>query len=338
MRLRAEIVRLFGPLIAANLLAWGLAVLVFGREPMLMGAAVLAYMLGLRHAVDADHIAAIDNATRKLIAARQRPLATGLYFSLGHSAVVWLASLGIALLATAAGPRMDMLRHVGATVGTGVSVLFLFGIAAANLVVLKSILGAIRRHRDGMPPTSDDFETRLAPTGIVVRLLRPVFKLVSKARHMFLVGFLFGLGFDTATEIGVLGISAAAAGNGLPVWSILIFPALFTVGMSLVDTLDSVLMTGAYGWAFAEPSRKLYYNLTVTFFSVVVAVAVGGVEALSLVRDRLAGPAQALVARLGDGMDGAGYAIVAAFLGFWLMSLLVWRRRNARPASNEAHS
>jgi high-affinity nickel-transport protein len=338
--MRSGLARLFGPLIAANVFVWAAAIALFGGHAVLMGAALLAYTLGLRHAVDADHVAAIDNVTRKLMAARRDPARTGLYFSLGHSTVVWLAALGIAFAATAAGPKMESLRAAGGVFGTSISVLFLFAIALANLVVLKDLIGAVRRQRRGGTVAVQELDTLLAPRGLYTRLLRPVFRMVTKSRHMFAVGFLFGLGFDTATEIGVLGISAAAAGHGMPVWAILIFPALFTAGMSLVDTLDSVLMTGAYGWAFTQPARKLYYNLTVTFFSVVVAVVVGGIEALTLVRDRLVGPAQALVARLGDSMDGAGYTIVAAFLGLWLVSLLVWRLTSARPvrvASNRAH-
>ena len=311
-------VRLFAPLIGANLAVWAVALVLFGDRPVLLGTALLAYSLGLRHAVDADHIAAIDNVTRKLVQTGRSSHATGLYFSLGHSAVVWLASLGIALAATAVTPGFAAMREVGGTIGTSVSALFLLGIAAVNLIVLKGLVGALRRQRQGQPPDAGELDTMLAPRGVYTRLLKPVFRLVSRSRHMFAIGFLFGLGFDTATEIGVLGISAAAAGHGIGVWTILIFPALFTAGMALVDTADSVLMTRAYGWAFVQPARKLYYNLAVTFASVIVALLVGGIEVLSLLPTH---------ADLGHATSGLGYAIIAAFALLWLGAMALARHR-----------
>jgi high-affinity nickel-transport protein len=313
--------RLIAFLIAANLAAWGLATAAFHGNTVLMGAAFLAYMLGCRHAVDADHIAAIDNATRRLSACGHRPATTGLYFSLGHSAVVWLASVGIALAASAAGPQFATLRSIGGLLGTSVSVLFLLGLAAANLLVLKGILAAIRRQKQGETVTHEHIDAVLAPRGFTAWLLKPVFRMVSKSRHMFAVGVLFGLGFDTATEIGVLGISAAAASGGLPIWTILIFPALFTAGMSLIDTLDSALMAGAYGWAFVEPARKLYYNLTVTFLSVVVALVVGGIELMTMI------PANAWTSALSGAQGWLGIAVIALFAVLWLGWSL---RRRAR--------
>ena len=313
--------RLILSLVAANLVAWGLAYTAFHGSAVLMGAAVLAYTLGCRHAVDADHIAAIDNATRRLSASGRRPATTGLYFSLGHSAVVWLASVGIALAASAAGPQFAHLRSIGRLFGTGVSVLFLLGLAAANLLVLKGIVAAIRRQKQGETITHEHIDAVLAPRGFYARLLKPVFRMVSKSRHMFVVGVLFGLGFDTATEIGVLGISAAAAGGGLPIWTILIFPALFTAGMSLLDTLDSALMAGAYGWAFVEPSRKLYYNFTVTFVSVVVALVVGGLELMTMI------PAGLWASPMPEMPGWLGFAVIGLFAALWLGWSL---RRSAR--------
>jgi len=310
--------KLLAPLAAANLAAWGLAWGLLHGDPALLGAAVLAYTLGCRHAVDADHIAAIDNATRKLMASGGRPAATGLWFSLGHSAVVWIASIGVALAAGLAGSRLDVLRQFGGGLGTTISALFLLGIAAGNAVVLASIVAAIRR-----PPQSgaEPVERYFAPKGLYTRLFLPVFRMVSKSRHMFVVGVLFGLGFDTASEIGLLGLSAAAAGGGLPVWFILVFPALFTAGMSLIDTLDSVVMTRAYGWALAAPSRRLYYNLTITFASVVVALVVGGIELMSLI-DR--------------GMV-TGALVAAAAIAAWL-AWSAWRgsRRTRSPAAADS--
>ena len=321
--------RVFGPLVIANLVTWAVAIVLFAGNSVLLGAALLAYTLGLRHAVDADHIAAIDNATRKLMQDGQHPHRTGLYFSLGHSTVVWLASLGIAFAATATGPHMEAFRNFGGAIGTTVSVLFLFGIAAANIFVLKGLVSAIRRHRQGDTLSGEDLDGLLVPRGPYARLFKPLFRMVSRSRHMFAIGFLFGLGFDTATEIGVLGISAAAATHGLPVWSILIFPALFTAAMSLVDTLDSTLMTGAYGWAFAEPARKLYYNFTVTFCSVVVALIVGGIEAIALLPRmfQLGAGIQTRIAALSESLSGAGYGAIALFATLWLVSMWVYRRR-----------
>jgi high-affinity nickel-transport protein len=323
--------RLFGPLIAANLIVWAAAFALFAGHPVLLGTALLAYGLGLRHAVDADHIAAIDNVTRKLIHARMSCQTTGLYFSLGHSAVVWLASIGIALAANSALPGIVRFREIGGAIGTTVSILFLLAIAAANVVVLKGVIDAIRRQKRGEVREGDG---ALTLTGPYSRLLARTFRLVSNAKHMFAIGFLFGLGFDTASEIAVLGISAAAAGNGLPIWSILVFPALFTAGMSLVDTADSALMTRAYGWAQQQPTRKLYYNLTVTFFSVVVALGVGGIEALALLRAHvvLGAGLRNVIDTITNSTASVGYAVIAGFALLWLGALLIQRMRRASPS------
>jgi high-affinity nickel-transport protein len=289
---------------------------------VLLGAAVLAYIFGLRHAVDADHIAAIDNVTRRLVHAGQRPTAAGLYFSLGHSAVVWLAAPGIALAAKTAAPRIEALHLIGGTLGAGISALFLLAIAVANLWVLRDIVRAIRRRRRGEAAASEALAADIAPRGFYARLLQPLTKMVSLPRHMLLVGVLFGLGFDTATEIGVLGISATAASGGLSMWSILLFPALFTVAMSLVDALDSALMTEAYAWARVDPDRKLQYNLAVTFLSVVAALTIGGVEII--------GTWSGASGSLGSWL---GYTIGPALAGLWLASLLFHRLRGWRARS-----
>lgn len=270
------------PLFAANVAAWTVAFGVFHGSTVLLGAAFLAYSLGCRHALDADHIAAIDNATRRLAGRGSEPATTGLWFSLGHSAVVWLGSIGIALVAQVTGPHLAPLRHIGNGLGTAISALFLLGIAAANAAVLGGIVSAIRRHRRGECVEAATIASLFKPKGLYARLLLPVFRMVSRSRHMFVVGALFGLGFDTASEVALLGLSAAAASGGTSIWSILILPALFTAGMSLLDTIDSVLMARAYGWAAAGPARRLYYNLTITFASVIVALVVGLVELASL--------------------------------------------------------
>ncbi len=323
---------LFVPLLLANLAAWAWAALAFHGDAVLMGTSALAYSLGLRHAIDADHITAIDNVTRKLMNEGQRPLATGLWFSLGHASVVWLASLGIGLGAASLAPHLALIDEIGGAIGTWVSALFLFGIAGANLLVLRGVLRAVKRHRRGEATDEDALAGLLGGRGFYSRLFAPLFRLTARSRQMYPIGFLFGLGFDTATEIGVLAISAAASAHGLPLLSILVFPALFTAGMALVDTADSALMVGAYGWAFVDPGRKLYYNLTVTFFSVVVAVAVGGIELLGFAgqHGHLGGLARALIAALNARLGLLGSAVIALFALTWMVSALAARLRQAR--------
>src|SRR6202140_1860044 len=231
---------------------------------------------------DADHIAAIDNVTRKLMQEGKRPVAVGFLFSLGHSTIVVLGSAAIAATALSLQHRMDAVKHIGGLVGTLASTLFLFGIAIVNLIVLRSVYLAFRRVRRGERYVEEDFDLLLGSRGLLSRLFRPMFAVISRSWHMYPLGLLFGLGFDTATEIGLLGISAAEASKGFSLWSILVFPTLFAAGMSLVDTTDNILMLGAYGWAFVKPIRKLYYNMTITLVSVVVALIVGGIEALGL--------------------------------------------------------
>ncbi|MDY7577139.1 HoxN/HupN/NixA family nickel/cobalt transporter [Herbaspirillum sp. RTI4] len=327
--LKRKLFGIYGFLLAFNVLAWVWAVLAFRGHPLLLGTAFLAYSFGLRHAVDADHLAAIDNATRKLMQAGQRPVAVGFFFSLGHSSVVVLASVAIAVAAIAVQGPLDQVREVVGIVGTLVSVFFLFAIAILNIVILRSVYRVFCRVRNGGAYVEGDLNTLLAGRGFLARMLRPLFRLVTRSWHMYPLGFLFGLGFDTATEIAVLGISATQASQGLPVWSIMVFPVLFTAGMSLVDTLDSTLMLGAYGWAYVKPIRKLYYNMTITLISVVIAILVGGVEALGLLADRigLSGQPWDTVAMLNSHFGMLGYAIIGIFVASWLLSVLFYRMK-----------
>ena len=265
-------VLLFAVLIGANIASWLWALLAFRDYPVLLGTALLAYSFGLRHAVDADHIAAIDNVTRKLIQLKQPSAAVGFFFSLGHSTIVILASVAVAGTALAFKDEIEGLHGIGGIIGTSVSAGFLMLIAGVNLVILKGVWQVFARVRRGEPYLEEDLNALLAGRGLLARLFRSLFRLISKSWHMYPLGFLFGLGFDTATEVGLLGISAAEAAKGMSLWAILVFPALFTSGMALVDTLDSTLMTGAYGWAFVKPVRKIYYNLTLTIVSVAVAL------------------------------------------------------------------
>jgi high-affinity nickel-transport protein len=326
-RLAPKVIGLYIALIAANLLVWVWAFAAFHSYPLLLATALIAYGFGLRHAVDADHIAAIDNITRKLMQEGKRPVTVGLFFSLGHSTVVFAASLVIALTASSLQQRFPGLIEVGGVVGTLISVFFLIGIAIINFFVLVGVYRLLQRVRRGKTYSEEELNVFLSSRGLFGRLLRGLFRLISRSWHMYPLGFLFGLGFDTATEIGVLGISAAEASKGLSVWSLLVFPALFTAGMSLVDSSDGVLMVGAYGWAFVNPVRKLYYNLAITGFSVVAAVLVGTREALGLVGDKFglerglwvtADPAGALFGAL-------GYLVAAIFVATWFVSFVIYR-------------
>ena len=328
--LRSRIVAMYGILFAFNIGAWLWAGVAFHRYPVLLGTAVLAYSFGLRHAVDADHIAAIDNVIRKLMQDGKRPVAVGFMFSLGHSTVVVLGAAAIAGAALTLQHRMDAFRNVAGVIGTLVSVFFLFAIAIVNLIVLRSIYRVFLRVRRGEPYVDEDFDMLLGGRGFLARLFRPMFGMISRSWHMNPLGILFGHGFDTATEIGLLGISAAEASKGLSFWSILVFPVLFAAGMSLIDTTDNILMLGAYGWAFVKPIRKLYYNITITSVSVLVALVVGGIEALGLVGEHLhlEGWFWRAVARLNDNFGTLGYFIVGLFALSWIVSIAFykWRR------------
>ena len=306
-----------------------MAVAVFHDYPLMLGISLLAYGFGLRHAVDADHIAAIDNVTRKLMQQGQRPIGVGFFFSVGHSTIVFGLSAAVAITAAAIKDRFGALENWGNIVGTLLSALFLLAIAVMNLLVLASIIATFRRVRAGGAYSDEDMNILLARRGFFGRIFRGLFKLVDHSWQMYPVGFLFGLGFDTATEVGLLGISAAAASKGLPIWSIMVFPALFTAGMALIDTTDSILMLGAYGWAFMKPMRKLFYNITITSVSVLVAIAVGGLETLGLIQGQynLTGWFWDPVAILNGGTAFGilGYTMIGIFILAWIISVSVYK-------------
>ena len=326
--LKGKITGIYALLIGANLAAWIWAFACFHGYPVLLGTALLAYSFGLRHAVDADHIAAIDNVTRKLMQQGQRPVGVGLYFSLGHSTIVFGLSVAIALTSVAIKDRFDSFASIGGLVGTSVSAFFLLAIAGANMIILASVYRTFKRVKAGGRYVEEDLDLILSQRGFFGRIFRRLFQLIGRSWHMYPLGFLFGLGFDTATEVGLLGISAAEASKGLPIWSILVFPALFTAGMALVDSTDSILMLGAYGWAFVKPIRKLYYNMTITFVSVVVALLIGGIEALGLVggQFKLQGALWAAIGSLNDNFGLIGFIIVGVFVLSWLASVFIYRR------------
>jgi high-affinity nickel-transport protein len=337
LRLWPLLAALYALLFMANVGAWGAALLLFHGQPVLMGTATLAYVFGLRHAFDADHIAAIDNVVRKLVQEGRKSVGVGLFFSLGHSTIVVMASAAIAASASALQGGLGAYHAFGGLVGTLVSALFLLAIGIANLLLLRGIWTAFQRARRGEDSADADIEGMLTAGGPLARLFRPVFRVVKRSWHMYLIGFLFGLGFDTATEIGLLAISATQAAAGMNIWEIMVFPALFTAGMALMDTSDSIAMVGVYGWAFVNPVRKLWYNFTITAASVVVAIFIGGVEVLGLFGSRLnlAGGFWDLIGALNGNFGAFGYAVAGIFLASWLISTLVYRLKRYDVVSAE---
>jgi nickel/cobalt transporter (NiCoT) family protein len=313
-------------LVLANALAWTWALLELADRPALFATAFLAYTFGLRHAVDADHIAAIDNVVRKLMQEGKRPLSVGFFFSLGHSTVVVLATIGIAATAVVLQSRFESLKAVGGVIGTSVSIFFLFAIAAINLMILIGVWRSFQQVRSGHRLEFEHLDLLLAGRGLLARLFKGIFRIIAKSWHMYPLGFLFALGFDTATEIGLLGFSAAQVMQGVSLWSMLIFPALFTAGMVLVDAIDGILMVGAYGWAFANPIRKLWYNLTITAMSVLIALLVGGIEALGLLGEKLGikGGFWAAASDLNASLGAVGFVAIAAFIICWIVSALIY--------------
>ncbi|MGO9046381.1 MAG: HoxN/HupN/NixA family nickel/cobalt transporter [Xanthobacteraceae bacterium] len=331
---RAKISAIYVLLLAINGAAWAWAVIALADRPTLLGTAILAYVLGLRHAVDADHIASIDNVVRKLMQEGKKPVSVGLFFALGHSLAIALAVACIAAAAFALEGRFQQLKSVGSIVGTGASAFFLLTIAAINLVILRGVWQSFRRARRGEPVAEHELDLLLSGRGLLARLFRPLFRMVSRSWQMLPVGLLFGLGFDTATEISLFTVAASQASGGMTFGTVMIFPALFTAGMTLVDTTDSVLMVGAYGWAFLNPLRKIWYNLTITAISVVVALMIGGIEALGLIaaKLRLEGSFWDLVGDLNQGLANFGYLVVGIFVASWAISYLIYRwQRLDRP-------
>jgi high-affinity nickel-transport protein len=293
-----------------------------------LGLGITAYTLGLRHAFDADHIAAIDNTTRKLMGEGQRPLGVGFFFSLGHSTIVFALALTLALGVHALGGQVthggSALHQISGVVGTSVSGIFLYLIAAINLAILIGVAKIFRGMRSG-EYNEAELERQLNSRGLMNRVLGRFTRNVTASWQMYPVGALFGLGFDTASEVALLFLAAGAASSGLPVYAILCLPVLFAAGMSLLDTIDGSFMNFAYGWAFSKPVRKIYYNLTITGLSVAVAFIIGSIELLSIAAEklRLRGAFWSVVSRLD--LNVLGYVIVGLFVITWALALAVWR-------------
>lgn len=325
---RSRVIGMYALLVGFNILAWIVALITFGQSPALLLLAGTAYIFGLRHAFDADHISAIDNVTRKLMQEKKQPVGVGFFFSLGHSTVVVLLTALIAITAVAI-QTFGYLEAIGRLVSTTVSALFLFVIAIINIVVLVDIYRQFREVRLGGEYNDQTLNESLNTRGLMGRFFRPLLRVTDQSWKIYPVGFLFGLGFDTATEVGLLGIAASTASKGLPIASILIFPVLFTAGMSLMDTTDGVLMLGAYGWAFVKPMRKLYYNLNITLISVIVALTVGGLEALNILATELnlSGPFWDQIGKLNENFGYLGVIIVFLFIASWGISTLIYKVR-----------
>jgi high-affinity nickel-transport protein len=317
---------IYGFLGCVNFGAWIWAFLAFHDKPVLLGTAFLAYTFGLRHAIDADHIAAIDNVTRKLMQEGKRPVSVGFFFSLGHSTIVVVASLIVYSIAATVEKQFNFIKDIGGIIGTSVSAFFLIAIALMNIVIFRGVWQTFQEVRKGGCFNEHNPEMLLGG-GVMARLFRPFFRMLSNPWQMYPIGFLFGLGFDTATEVALLGISAAAAVKGLSLGAMAVFPMLFTAGMTLVDTTDGILMVGAYGWAFIKPVRKLYYNLTITFVSVIVALIVGGIEAVGLLKDQLqlSGGVWDFIGGLNDNFGTLGLVIIGVFVLSWVGSVIFYR-------------
>ncbi|MGX6601407.1 HoxN/HupN/NixA family nickel/cobalt transporter [Micromonosporaceae bacterium Da 78-11] len=319
-----------------HVVGWGLLLFVVVPAHYEVGAAgiygvglgVTAYTLGMRHAFDADHIAAIDNTTRKLMDSPRKPLSVGFWFSLGHSSVVFalcvLLSFGVRSLAGQVGDDASTLHWLTGIIGVGVSGVFLYVIGILNLVLLIGILRVFRQMRAGTLD-EDRLEHHLNNRGLMNRILGRATRAITKPWQMYPLGLLFGLGFDTATEISLLVLAGGAAAFALPWYAILTLPVLFAAGMSLLDTIDGAFMNFAYGWAFAKPVRKVYYNLTITGLSVAVALLIGTIELLSIVTEKFGITSGPLAAIGGLDLNYVGFVIVGLFVLTWVVALLIWR-------------
>ncbi len=334
--MRSKVISLYTGLISVNVLLWALTLIAAIHYPLILAVAIPAYGFGLRHAVDADHISAIDNVTRKLMQERKKPVTVGFFFSLGHSTVVFLMAGAIALGSVYIKSNLTSdnspLKTYGGLIGTSVSAFFLLAIAVMNIVILVEIVRTFRQVTNGGVYDEDAIEEYLNKRGFFARLFRGLFKTVDASWKMYPIGFLFGLGFDTATEVALLAATGAFATASVPFYVVLLLPLLFAAGMSLADTTDGVMMLGAYGWAFVNPVRKLFYNISITLVSVIVAVLVGALELFSIIQNELnlGGPFWDQVNFLNNGNGGKnfgyiGAGIIGIFILSWLLSTVIYR-------------
>ncbi len=327
---RREWTRLGGfsaAVVLLHVLGFGLFLYYLPRNPALTGLATLAYTFGLRHAFDADHIAAIDNTTRKLLQDGKRPLGTGFFFSVGHSTIVFSLTAGLAVAAGSLHSQIPTIQTYGSTIGASVSGTFLLLIGALNLLVLLEVVGVFRRMRGGQYD-EQDLDRALANQGFLARfLLKRVGSRIDASWKMYPLGVLFGLGFDTATEIALLAVAAGVATHHVPFLAVISLPLIFAAGMSLMDTLDGAFMSHAYGWAFSSPVRKIYYNISVTSLSVAVAWMVGAIELLQVLAAKLSLHGVFWRALASIDLGHLGYVVVGLFIATWLFSVTVWKTR-----------
>lgn len=315
----------YGVVLLLHLAGWGLFLHYSAQYPALVGLGLVAYMFGLRHAFDADHIAAVDDTVRYLLQQGQTPLGVGFFFSLGHSTVVLLLATLLILAASVIKQQLPELQSIGGLIGTSVSGLFLWLIGVLNLLVLLDLMKVWGQARTGAH-SHDHLEQLLAQRGLMQRLFGGrLRKLVTRSWQMYPLGLLFGLGFDTASEVGLLGMTAGASASDFPIGAALALPLLFAAGMSMMDTSDGVLMVKAYNWAFVNPLRKIFYNIATTALSVVVALVIGSIELLQVLIPRLGlhGPVFGWIAELDLG--ALGYVIVGLFAAGWLIAIAVWK-------------
>jgi nickel/cobalt transporter (NiCoT) family protein len=329
--IRRKVIGIYAILLSVNVVLWAVSLVTAVRYPVFLALGATAFALGLRHAVDADHIAAIDNVTRKLMQENKRPVGVGLFFSLGHSTVVFvvavLVGLGAAALRAGISNGSSTLEQTASLIGTGISAFFLLAMAAINILILVQIVRAFRSAtRNGMYDETQ-VETYLNQRGFFARIFRGLFKTVDKSWKMYPVGILFGLGFDTATEIGLFVLAGSVGTVQVPAYSAFLLPLLFMAGMSLVDTTDGVMMLGAYGWAFVKPIRKLFYNMTITLISVLVALVIGGIEVLSIMARQfsLSGGIWYFVRDISGNFGWVGAGIIGIFVASWVLSTVIYR-------------
>ncbi len=336
-----SLIGILGTVVALHVIGWGLFI-YFNSNPdyhdltdskgalVYAGAGALAYSFGLRHAFDADHIAAIDDTTRLMLAKGKKPLGVGLFFSLGHSTIVLALSVGVAFAAQKAVRFQEDFAETGGIIGTSVSGFFLYLIGILNLVILIGIVGVWRKAKTGKF-SHQHLEELLNDRGLMRRIFRGKFKKgFDNSWQIYPVGVLFGLGFDTATEVAILGLSATAAigtvGGVLPPLAIIALPFIFAAGMSLMDSLDGIFMTKAYGWAFTSPLRKIYYNLTTTSISIFVALVIGTIQIINVLATKTdIDNYEPFTTVANIDLGGIGYFIVISFVAAWLLSVLIWR-------------
>ena len=339
-----QLAGLYGFIAVLHVLGWGLFLYYLARFPALVGLGFVAYMFGLRHAFDADHIAAVDDTVRFLLQKGQQPLGVGFFFSLGHSTIVFLLAIAVFFAATLVKDELPEWRSAGTLIGASVSGIFLWVIGLLNLVVLMDILEVWQKARAGKH-SHQHVEELLAKRGFMNRLFGPwLGKTINNSWQMYPLGLLFGLGFDTASEISLLAMTAGAAAGDLPLPAVLSLPILFAAGMSVMDTTDGVLMSKAYNWAFVNPLRKIFYNITTTGLSIAVALVIGTIELLQVFRTLLdlKGPFFDFIGALDFG--ALGYVVVGTFLMAWGISFALWkfgrgeeREIRYRPAHGHEH-